>query len=146
MNVIRPIRGTSSTMARFALVAASIAWLGFLLQPCVMAASPTATVGGDRGVELSIVTHHGPGIAAEKCLHCDVTSDLLPDICNDNAASESYSRPKPFDNGTDPGNPAAPTFTSLDSVNIAPVPIVLPRAEDLPPPIASTEAYCVYLE
>jgi hypothetical protein len=146
MNVIRPIRGTSSTGIRFTLVAATIAWLGFLLQPCVMAASPTATVGGDSGVELSIVTHHGPGISAEKCLHCDDISDLLPDVCDENAASGGYSSPKSFDNGTDHGNPAAPAFTSLDSVGIAPGPIALPQAEDLPPPIALTEAYCVYVE
>lgn len=146
MNVIRPIRGTSSTGIRFTLVAASIAWLGFLLQPCVMAASLTATVGGDSGVELSIVTHHGPGISAEKCLHCDDISDLLPDVCDENAASGGYSSPKPFDNGTDHGNPAAPAFTSLDSVGIAPGPIALLQAEDLPPPIALIKAYCVYLE
>jgi hypothetical protein len=146
MNVIRAIRGTSSTRARLTLVAASVAWFAFLLQPCVMAASPTATVGGDSGVELSIVTHHGPGISAEKCLHCDDNSDLLPDVCDENAASGSYSSPKPFDNGTDHCNPAAPALTSLDSVGIASGPIALPQAEDLPPPVALTEAYCVYLE
>lgn len=146
MNVIRQIRGTSSTRARFTLVAALIAWFGFLLQPCVMAASPITTIGGDSGVELSVFTHHGPGISAEKCLHCDDISDLLPDVCDENAAAGRNSSPKPFDNGTDDGSPAAPAFTSLDSVGIPPGPIALRQAEDLPPPIALTKAYCVYLE
>ncbi len=146
MNVIRPIRGTSSTRARSTLLAASIAWFGFLLQPCVMAASPTATVGGDSGVELSIVTHHGPGISAEKCLHCDDTGDLLPSICDDGAASSHYSNSKPFDKGTDHGNLATLASSSQDRTGIAHAPIAPPQAEDLPPPIALTEAYCVYLE
>ena len=145
MNIFRPMRNSSSTKVRLTSVVASIAWLGFLLQPCVMA-SPNAASNGDRGVELSIVTHHGPGISAEKCLHCDDISDLLHDVCDENAASGNYSGPKPFDNGTDDGNPAAPAFTSLDSVGIASGPIALWQAEDLPPPIALTEAYCVYLE
>ena len=103
-----------------------ITWLGFLLQPSVMAAFPTATFGGDNGVELSIVTCRGSGISADKCLHCDDIPDLLPEVCDESAASGSYSSPKPFDSGTDDGNPTAPAFTSLDSVGIVPGPIALP--------------------
>lgn len=146
MNVLAEIRNLRSWSARSALAAAMLAWLGFLLQPCVMAAPLAGTADFAHDVELSIVSHLGPDLPAGQCLHCEDGGSLPPDTCNDIAASGSPSGAKPVDGGTDGGNAAAPAATIPAIQQIDSEPVGFPRAEHLPPPVAFTEAYCVYLE
>jgi hypothetical protein len=146
MNVLATTRNRRSWSARSALAAATVAWVGFLLQPCVMAAPRAGTADVAHDVELSIVSHHGPDLPAEECLHCDDADDLLPGTCDNIVASGSPSGSKPIDGGTDGGNAAAPAATIPAIRQIVSKPIEFPRAEHLPPAVAFTEAYCVYLE
>jgi hypothetical protein len=128
-----------------ALAAAMVAWFGFLLQPCVMAASLAGAADNDSRVELAIVMHHGSGIPAKQCLHCDEFGDALPAGCDDIVAPGNSPAAKPLDTGADGGSaviPAVfPDIRQIPSGSVAPL-----QAEHLPPQVAFTEAYCVYLE
>jgi hypothetical protein len=146
MNVLATTRNRQSWSARSALAAATVAWLGFLLQPCVMAAPLAGKADVAHDVELSIVSHHGPDLPAEECLHCDDAGDLLPGTCDDIVAPGNPSGSKPIDSGTDGGNAVAPAATIPAIRQIASETVEFPRAEHLPPPVDFTEAYCVYLE
>jgi hypothetical protein len=146
MTVFDKIRNIRGRKARSAMAVAIVAWLGFLLQPCVMAASLAGTADVTNGVELSIVTHHGPAIPTEQCLHCDDAGESLPGSCDEIVASGNSSTSKPADSGMDCGNAAAPAGMIPDIWRTAPQPLGPPQAEDLPSPVAFTEAYCVYLE
>jgi hypothetical protein len=146
MNVLATTRNLRSWSARSTLAAATVAWLGFLLQPCVMAAPLAGTVDVAHNVELSIVSHLGPDLPPEQCLHCDNAGDLLPGTCDDIVVSGSASNSKPVDGGTDGSNAAAPPATIPATRQIVSESVGLPRAEHLPPSVAFTEAYCVYLE
>lgn len=145
MNILATTRNFRSVSARGALAAAMVAWLGFLLQPCVMAASLAGTTDDTSHVEISIVTHHGAGIPAEQCLHCDEYGDSLPIGCDDSVASGTSAAAKPVDTGADGGSAVAPSVL-VGIRQIASGPVEPLRAEHLPPPVAFTEAYCVYLE
>lgn len=149
MNVLATIRNIRKRGARSALTLGILAWLGFLLQPCVMAATPPGLVDAVVTPELSIVTHHGQGMPAEECLHCGdatATSRLLPESCDEPAASSHSPSAKPFDAGGDGWNPAVPIAIGLDSLrDPAPTQAVL-REEHLPRPVSFTVAYCVFLE
>ncbi len=146
MNVLATTRTLRSWSARSALAAATVAWLGFLLQPCVMAAPLAGTADVAHDVELSIVSHLEPDLPGRQCLHCDDAGDLRPNACDDIVASESPSRSKPVDGGAEGGNAAAPVATIPAIQQIVSEPVRFPRAENLPRPLAFTEAYCVYLE
>ena len=149
MNVLATIRNTRSRRARSALTLGLLGWLGFLLQPCVMAATPPGMVDAVDNPELSVVTHHGQGVPAEQCLHCvdaTATSKLLPGSCDEPAASSYSPAAKPFDAGGDGWNPAVPISIGLDALKgPAPTQAVL-REEHLPRPVSFTVAYCVFLE
>lgn len=145
MNILATTRNFRRVSARSAMAASMFAWLGFLLQPCVMAASVAGAADNANRIELSIVTHHGASIPAEQCLHCEESGDLLPVSCDDFVASGNTSTAKPVDAGADGGSAIAPTVFS-DIRQIACGPVWYLRAEHLPPPVAFTEAYCVYLE
>ncbi len=146
MKILAKARNIRHRSAQGALAAGLLAWLGLLLQPCVMAASLAGTADDADSVELSIVVHHGPGISAEQCLHCDDSDSLSPVNCDDIVASSNFSSPKSADTGADGGNAAAPAATVPEIQRTAAEPGWLPQAEHLPPPVAFTEAYCVYLE
>ncbi len=145
MNSLGRIRNFRGQCGRNTLAAAMVGWLGFLLQPCVNAASVYGAPDGTNDVELSVVTHHGAGIPAEQCLHCDDSGELLPVSCDDIVASGNTSTAKSVDTGVDGGCAVAPGLLS-DTRQVASGPVRLLQAERLPPPVAFTEAYCVYLE
>jgi hypothetical protein len=145
MNILATIRNLRSVSARGALAVAMVAWLGFLLQPCVMAAPLAGTADDANRVELSIVTHHDASIPAEQCLHCDDYGDALPAGCDDIAAPGNPAAAKPLDSGADGGS-AVVTAVFPDVRQITAGPVEPLQAEHLPPPVAFTEAYCVYLE
>ena len=123
-----------------------VAWLVFLLQPCIMAAPLAGTAGVAHDVEVSLVSHLGPDLPAGQCLHCEDAHKLLPDTCDDIVASGSPFGSKTGDGGTDGGSAAAPAATIPAIQQIDSDPVGFPRPEHLPPPVAFTEAYCVYLE
>jgi hypothetical protein len=146
MSIFAKARNIRHRSAKRALAAGVLAWLGLLLQPCVMAASFDGTPDDANSVQLSIVVHHGPGIPAEQCLHCDDSDSLSPVNCDDIVASSSFSSPKSADTGADGGKASAPAATVSEIQRTAFEPGWIPQAEHLPPPVAFTEAYCVYLE
>lgn len=149
MNVLATTRNIRNRGARSALTLGLLAWLGFLLQPCAMAAPLAGIVDAGDGVELTVVTHHGPGLPEEQCLHCvddASTGNLLPQSCDDSAASSHSPAAKSFDPGGDGWSPAVSVVIRPESLrNIARLQAA-PRAENLPRPVSLTVAYCVFLE
>mgnify|MGYP001609391886 CR=1 FL=1 len=149
MKTFYRLRNFRNASSRSTLIVASVAWLGFLLQPCVMAAPVAGAADSSGAIELSIVTHHGPGMPAEQCMHCGdgaTTRNLLPESCDESsAASQSPSAKLPDADG-DNWSPAVPVAINPEALrNIAPSKSA-PRAEQLPRSVPFTVAYCVYLE
>lgn len=131
---------------RSALLATIVAWLGFLLQPCVMAAGlPDSTVSGSA-VELSVVTHHGP---ADRCLHCvgsDSAAASSVSGCLETSAAAQTTATKGLDLGDDTWSPPAITGPEpgVDCSRFRYIGV--PCAEDLPRPVSLTVLFCVFLE
>jgi len=149
MNVLATTRHIRNRGARSALTVGLLAWLGFLLQPCAMAAPLAGIVDAGDGVELTVITHHGPGLPAEQCLHCvddTSTGNLLPQSCDDSAASSHSSAAKSFEPDGDGWSPAVLVVISPDSLQYIARLQAGPRAENLPRPVSLTVAYCVFLE
>jgi hypothetical protein len=149
MKMFRKLTGFRSAGSRSTLIAASLAWLGLLLQPCVMAAPVPGAPDSSGTIELSFVMHHGPGMPAEQCVHCvDGTStrSLLPESCDDTLASSHSPAAKSFDAEGIDWSPAVSVGISPHTLrHIAPSNSP-PRTEHLPRTVSLTIAYCVYLE
>lgn len=146
MKMFRKLTGFRSTGARSALLATIVAWLGFLLQPCVMAAPLTNSASSGDAVELSVVTHHGP---AESCLHCVGTDGAAASPvagCLEASAAAQTNPAKGFDLGDNTSNPPAVTASYPDVDFSGPRYIGAFGAEDLPRAVSLTVLNCVFLE
>lgn len=146
MNILAKNRNFHTRGARSALLASIVAWLGFLLQPCVMAATLTDSTGSSDAVELSVVTHHGP---SENCLHCvdsDGTAAAPVSSCVEATAAAQSNATKDLDLGDDTWTP--PAVAALDpAVDVTRPPnIGVPCAEHLPRSVSLTVLNCVFLE
>ena len=142
-------RKTHARGARGALIAGLVAWLSFVMQPCVMAA-PFAATAGNHDVELSSAAHHGSGIPADACLHC-VDAGPIPGVaagaCDDISIASLSTKTNPLDNADGSWTPAIPVSTLPDFRRIVPRSVGIPAAaEHLPRTVSLTVAYCVYLE
>lgn len=149
MNVLATARNVRTRGARSALGLALLAWLGFLVQPCAVAAPFIGTGNAGNGVGVSVITQHRSGVAAEQRVHCvDARSTGHPVTrgCEDTAAAGNATATKPLDTGEDGGNPALPAEISPGIQRIVSRPIGTYRPERLPRPVPITVAYCVYLE
>jgi hypothetical protein len=128
---------------------AMVAWLGFLVQPCASAVPLVGNGEMGRDIELSVVTHHGPGNPAGQCLHCvGATSgrNLLPDDCDGAAAASQAPAAKPLDSGEDGWSPALPAANSPVIERPAHLSVDMCRTGHLPRPVSLTVVYCVFLE
>lgn len=146
MNILAKSRNSSTRGARSALLATIVAWLGFLLQPCVMAATLTDSANSGDAVELSVVTHHG---TAESCLHCvdadGAAASPVPGCLEASAAAQTNAA-KGFDLGDDTSNSLAVTAPYPDVDFTRPRYTGAPGAEDLPRSVSLTVLNCVFLE
>lgn len=149
MNVRVTDRQTHDRGARVALIAGLVAWLSFVIQPCVMAA-PFAGTAGNQHVELSEVADHGSGTPAHECLHC-VDAGPIPGIaagaCDDATVASVSPRTSPLDNGDSSWTPAIPASVPPGIRQIVPRSVGIPAGAEHPPRTVSlTVAYCVYRE
>jgi hypothetical protein len=142
-------RNTHVRSARSALIAGLVAWLSFVMQPCVMAA-PLAGTAGNDDVELSAETHHGSGIPADACLHCiDVgsTPASASGACDDVSLVSVSPKTNPLDKADNSWTPAIPASLLPDVRQIVPRSVrVSAGAERLPRTVSLTVTYCVFLE
>jgi len=146
MNILAKNRKFHTRGARSALLATVVAWLGFLLQPCVMAATFMDSADSSDAVELSVVTHHGP---AESCLHCidtDGTAASPVSGCIEASAAAQSNATKGLDLGDDTWSPPAVTAPNPAVDVTRPRYIGAPGAEDLPRSVSLTVLNCVFLE
>lgn len=146
MNILARNRDLRTRGARSALLATAVAWLGFLLQPCVMAATLADSAASSDAAELSVVTHHGP---AESCLHCvDSDDSAAPPVsgCVEASAAAQTNSAKGLDLGDDTGTSPAVTAPDPGIDATRPRHIGAPCAEDLPRSVSLTVLNCVFLE
>lgn len=149
MNILTTGRKNQGRGARTALIAGLVAWLSFIVQPCVMAA-PLAGTAGHYDVAVSSVAHHGSGAPADECLHCvDVgsTRGLAAGACDNVSIAAASPKGKPLDNVESSWTPAVPFSILPDVQQIVPRSVGIPTAaEYLPRTVSITVACCVYLE
>lgn len=142
-------RNTHVRSARSALIAGLVAWLSFVMQPCVMAA-PLAGTAGKSDVELSSLTHHDSGIPSQACLHCvdaATTPGFASGVCDDISIASPSPKTNPLDNVDNGWTPAIPASLLPDIWPIVPRSVRLPAGADhLPRTVSLTVAYCVFLE
>ncbi len=148
MNVLATDRRNQRQDARRVLIAGLVAWLGFIVQPCVMAA-PLAKTAGNVDVDLSSVTHHGSRVPADECLHCvDIGSTRAPamDACDDVSIASASPATNPLDDVESNWTPVL-TYSILPDVQRAIARFAgMFATEHLPRTVSLTVAYCVYLE
>jgi hypothetical protein len=149
MNVLATDRRNQRQGARRILIAGLVAWLSFIVQPCVMAA-PLAGTAGSAGFDLSSDTHHGSGMPTDECLHCvDVgsTRGLATGACDDVSIASASPKTNSLDNFENSWTPAIAFSIIPDIRQIVPRSVGMPEAAELlPRTVPLTIAYCVYLE
>lgn len=148
MNVLATARNTGRRGARNALIAGLVAWLSFLVQPCVVAA-PLAGITVHAGAGPVAVRHYGSGARSDTCLHCvddSSTRNLVTDTCNDASAASQSPVANPLDSGENGWTPALP-FSILPDIHQGVLRSTGKSAAVQPPrSVSITIAYCVYLE
>lgn len=148
MNVLATDRRNQRQGVRRVLIAGLVAWLSFIVQPCLMAA-PLAETAGSVDFELSSVTHHGSGVPADECLHCvDVGSTRASAMgaCDDVPIASASPATNPLDDIESNWTPALPFSILPDVQRSIPRSAGMFATEHLPRTVSLTVAYCVYLE